>query len=162
MLGPAGGVTRLCRAVAPHPSVRCWHIAPTAQQPGKPCKGEGATEAPGSCCVSQEMQMGSVRQRRKSRDWQLLCCAGTCQPADGPLQGLGTSWQRQERRRLYFSMASQGTITFLWLFYLSWAHHKKVLHFANLCVCTAEHEPPLWKITAGRKQHYTSQQLQLQ
>lgn len=37
-----------------------------------------------------------------------------------------------------------------------------MLHFADLYVCTAEHEPPLCKITAGHKQRYTSQQPQLQ
>lgn len=65
-----------------------------ARQPGKPCKGEGATEAPLqlSCCTSQKMQTRSVRQRRKSRDWQLRCCVKTCQPADGWCPALCRDW----------------------------------------------------------------------
>lgn len=168
MLGPAGEVTGLCRAAAPHPSVCCWHTAPTTRQPGKPCKGEGATETAGSCCVSQKMPMGSVRQRVKAETASYLAVQRPANQlrregiAPGSLQGLGTSWQRQERRQLYFSTASQQSTTFLGLLYLPWAHHKKVLHFSNLDVCTAEHEPPLWEITTGQKQRYMSQRLQQQ
>lgn len=56
---------------------------------GKPGQRKGATEAPGSCCVSQKMQMASMRQRREGRDFQLPCCAGTCQPAE---QGMDGAW----------------------------------------------------------------------
>lgn len=120
MLGLAGGMTELHRTAAPQPSVCCWHAAPTTQQLGKPCKEEGTTEVPGNCHVSHRTQTGPVRERRKSRNCQLLHCAETYQPAEegivvpDPLQGLGTDWQKQERRWFYFSVASQGSITLLW------------------------------------------------
>lgn len=50
---------------------------------------EGATEAPASGCVSQKAQMGSVSQKRKSKDWQLLCCAEPCQTAE---EGTDGAW----------------------------------------------------------------------
>lgn len=154
------------RAAAPHPSVHCWHTAPTAWQLGKPWKGKGATEAPGSCYTSQRLQIGSVRQRSKSRDCQLPCCAETCQPAEGWCLALCRDWKPVGKGKRGDSSIFPWIAKWVQLshepFYLSWAHHKKVFHFANLYICIAEHKPPLWEMTTGHKQHYMSQGLHLQ
>lgn len=87
--GPAGGVTGFCRAAAPIPLCAAVETAPTAWHLGKPGHGQGATEAPRSCCVFPKMQMASMRQRRECRNSQLPCCAGTCQLNK---QGMDGSW----------------------------------------------------------------------
>lgn len=79
-----------------------WHAAPTARHLGKPCKGEGASEAPGSGCISQNTQKDSARYRTKSKACQLPFRAETWRSAgegtEGarPRVGVGTTCQGQE------------------------------------------------------------------
>lgn len=83
---------------------------------------------------------------------------------DGAWPSAGTGNQlakAREETALFFKIAKWVQISHE-PFYLSWAHHKKVFHFANLYICIAECKPPLWKMTTGHKQHYMSQGLQLQ
>lgn len=129
-----------------HPSVCCSGSSTQCLAAGEAWPGARSNwSTTDLLCLSKDAN-ASMRQRREGRNFQLPWCAGTCQMPGSP-QELGTSWQRQEERQLYFPMASQGSTTLLGLFY-----YKKVLHFAYFYVCTAEHEPPLGKITTRHNQ----------
>lgn len=134
--GPAGGVTRLCRAAAPMPlccsgnSTHC--LAAGEAWPG----GRRNWSTMDLLCLSKD---ASMRERMAGTSSYhavqgLASYMSRERIVPGSAQELG-SWQRQEESHLYFSVASKESTTSQWLFYCIIGHLQKGAAFwLSLCV----------------------------